>query len=484
MTRKKWLGWLSGIGGAALAAVVASRAPHHSAPTAPIEPSAPPSYTLTVHVCELDCAADNKIPRASVTLDHAAVGVVATPEGDASFPNLPAGRYTVCAKADGWKEFCADHGVPADGDVFLGLDRDVPPLSRVHLDGRSLRLEDGRPWNWRYATGFTILARSDAEQDAFLDWAAARTFNGIRILTTAKLLADLPPDVGRARLPALIEKLRRRGMGAEIVALADTAARGMSRAEMREHVAGVAAIVAAAPIPLTIEIANENAHPTQQKELQDVGFLRELRALVPQGVPVSLGSSCCNQPDTVENYPGGDYSTPHLDRSRPTFQEVARIKHLIEEFRSYVVDDEGIGAAEADIDGKRSARPERFFAQGVLDRLGGIGATFHFDAGLTAAVPGPQSDACARAFIEGATLVSDTDSFRYVNDSGADGITRGADWSKVFKVFGFVNRDGARPSYVVALGVTGPVNPTYVNGWHQVRIVAERPGVQVWQVAK
>jgi hypothetical protein len=127
----------------------------------------------------------------------------------------------------------------------------APVLSLVHLDGKALRLADGRPWAWRYASAFTILARSDGEQDAFLDWAQGKHFTGLRILTTAVLLADLPPDVGRARLPAFLEKLAARGMGAEVVALADTKPRGMSRAAMREHVAGVAAIVAAAQLPLT-----------------------------------------------------------------------------------------------------------------------------------------------------------------------------------------------------------------------------------------
>jgi hypothetical protein len=253
---------------------------------------------------------------------------------------------------------------------------------------------------------------------------------------------------------------------------------------MREHVAGVAAIVAAAPLPLTIELANENAHETQQADLQDVAFLLELRALVPAPIPVSLGSSCCGQSDTEEHYPGGDYSTPHLDRSRPIWQEVARIKHLIEDFRAFTVDDEPIGAAEADDERQAQRAPGTVLRAGrarqprrrrrdvpLVGRADGRGAGI--------------ADGCVRGGVHRRRHVApDGASFRFVNDSAADGITHGADWSHVFKLFGFINRDPSQPSYVVALGVTGDLGATYVNGWHAVRVVAERPGVQVIEVQR
>lgn len=471
---------ISGLTGALAAiamAIAKLQHPHHATTPPPIVPS---QHTMAVIVSEGD---GHPLAGAAVATDPAYTYGPTNGDGYTAAV-VTDGHLHVSAALAGYHGDPVDVDISANTDVRVTLTRDVPPLSAVHLDGKRLRLADGRPWNWRYATGFTILAAPSDRQDAFLEWASRRGFNGLRILVTAKLLADLPPDAGRAALPGLLEKLRARGMGAEIVPLADTGARGMSRADMRAHVAAVAVLVAGQLVPLTIELANENAHPTQQHDLQDVDFLHELRGLVPPGIPVSLGSSCCNQPDTSENYPGGDYSTPHLDRSRALWQEVARIKHLIEDFRTYVVDDEGIGAAEADQDGKRSAHPERFFAQGLLDRLGGVGSTFHFDGGLTATVPGPTQDACAAAFIEGATLVGDEDAFHFINDSGAGGITRGADWSHVFKLFGFINADPSRPSYLVALGVTGEFSATYANGWHLVRVVAEKPGVQVIEVGR
>jgi hypothetical protein len=98
-------------------------------------------------------------------------------------------------------------------------------------------------------------------------------------------------------------------------------------------------------------------------------------------------------------------------------------------------------------------------------------------------VPGTQTDACAAAFIAGATIAPDGASFRFVNDSAGDGITHGADWSHVYKLFGFINRDASgRP--ISSRSASPATRATYANGWHAVRVVAERPGVQVIEVQR
>jgi hypothetical protein len=186
--------------------------------------------------------------------------------------------------------------------------------------------------------------------------------------------------------------------------------------------------------------------------------------------------------DFEENYPGGDYVTQHRDRGRDVFEEAARVKHLIELTDAkdkLVVDDEPIGAAEADVAGKRSANPARYFAHAVLGRLGGLGSTFHFDAGVPATLPGPQQENCADAFIAGATIVPDGEVYRFFNDS-VGGVTQGADWNNVFKLFSFIGPK----AYLVALGVKGDFAPRYTGGWRPVGVVAERPGVQVIEVTR
>jgi hypothetical protein len=347
-----------------------------------------------------------------------------------------------------------------------------------------LRLADGRVWRYRYVSALDLLSRTNAEHEAFLDWAQATGFTGVRVAATTRHDPPLSPWLGRSRLPRLFDGLASHSLGAEIIALCDTRLQGLNRIEMRIHVAAVGALAAGSGLPISIELANENGHSSQQADLTDVAFLRELRALIPASIPVSMG---CWGDDTRDAYPGGDYSTVHLDRGRETWAEVARIKHLFEwPTRRFVVDDEPNGAGEVDIAGKRSANPARFFAQGVLDRLGDLGSTFHFDLGVPARVPDSASvqQACARAYIAGATFIDGDDTFRFVNDSTSGSITRGADWSRCFKLFGFINYDNGGPSYVVALGVTSDYAPRYVNGWMSTQIAASMPGVTVTEVTR
>jgi hypothetical protein len=355
-----------------------------------------------------------------------------------------------------------------------------------------LRLADGSPWTVRYCTELDLLA---VDQDPVLDWMQDARFNGPRVLTTAAVTCFLPPAAGQAALPAFFERLRARGFGAELVALADTKTQGMDRAAMRDHVRAVGALVAASGLPIHIQIANENSHATQQDDLQDLAFLLELRSLIPAWIPVSLGSNQGLEPDTVDLYPGGDILTPHLNRDRvPWWAEVARVKHLIElslSAKHLVCNDEGMGADETDKPGRRSTVPARFLVQGFFDRAGSLASIFHLEAGVHAVLPGPVQEACADAFTAGATLVADpAATFTFVNDSTEGAITHGADWGRVFKLFGFVSRTPGTPSYLLALGVgtKGTVNldcaPTFVDGWHVAKLALELPGAQIFEVTR
>ena len=360
------------------------------------------------------------------------------------------------------------------------------PLTPVTFGTLSVRgrdlIQNAQPYRARYLTALDLLARTDAEQDAFLDWARDTGFNGVRVLTMASITANLPPAQGLAKTRDLYIKLRVRGMGAMFIALADTKPLELDRAAMRSHVIALGAYVDVMDIPAIIQLANENAHDTQQDDLADLAFLRELRSLIPAHVPVSMGSNCCGLPDSVPLYDGGDVASFHLDRNRPQWHEVARIKHLIE-LNICACNEEPIGAGEIDEPGRRSSHPERFFAQGVLDRLGNIASVFHFSDGVQAVLPRPVQRLCAIDYIAGATLVPDDQSFRFVNDSIGDAATSGANWDRVFKLFSFINT-GAGPSYVVALGVIGDFSATYANGWRFGRIVAERQGIQVIEVVR
>lgn len=370
----------------------------------------------------------------------------------------------------------------------------TPPSQSVHLQGTQLRTADGAIYHVRRVTAMDLLA---TDQTTFLDWALATGFNEVRVLTEAAITANLPAAAGEAAIPSLCANLRTRHMGAELVANVDTAALGQDDAAIHAHTRAVAQAVAAscADIPIEIEICNECANTGsggQSSSLQSQAFVSSLyagvKAIVPS-VPVALGSPCCGQPDTVPIFTGGDYITEHLDRSRtPFWDEVRRIKDFYDESATYhlaVADDEGMGAGEADEPGRRSANPARFFVQGVLDRLGDLPSTFHCADCVYARVPGRVQQACAMAFVAGATAVPDAAVFQFYNDTIGDAATNGGNWSHVEKLFTFVNVMGGQ-SYVVALNVTGDPGITWRGGWRQTGQVdtTTYPGIGLLEIAR
>jgi hypothetical protein len=70
-----------------------------------------------------------------------------------------------------------------------------------------------------------------------------------------------------------------------------------------------------------------------------------------------------------------------------------------------VVNDEPIGAAERDDPGRRLSDPGFFRDLARQTSAAGLaGGTFHCEDGLLARVPGPVQQACARAWVQGASV--------------------------------------------------------------------------------
>jgi hypothetical protein len=267
---------------------------------------------------------------------------------------------------------------------------------------------------WRFASAFRLVDLvADGDEPAaarFLDWLHAEGFSGARVLSTLCCWFDLKPSEGQRALPRLLDMAAQRGLYLEVVALAGTKDGQLTPEQMQEHVAAVGAICAAHPSCAAIELANENAHSSQREELRDPGYLRQLRAAVPSLVPVSMGSNCCGQPDDRVVYPGGDYLTIHVERSGTRWARVDRLRHVRDAANAsglFAVDDESIGAGEREEPSRRTTDEDEFYARGALARILDIGATFHFDSGLQAAVPGPLQASAARAFIAGTRMVPD-----------------------------------------------------------------------------
>jgi hypothetical protein len=304
MNKKKLGGFLAGLLGIA-GAIVALKQPHGTTPTTPAPAPGVPSYTLVAHVCEIDCAADNKIPGASVTLDHAAVGVAADASGNAVFPNLPAGRYTVCAKADGWKEFCAEHGVPADGDVFLALDRDIRvPL--IAVSGKYFT-DHGEPWTEIETSDFSLYKRFlDGENiDAVLADRRDVGFNTLRVwlLNTSVIPGGLQPkDYPQfySSLPAFVDLLGAHGFVVELTAFTQAPLLMPSVTDQRAHWQRTQDAIRGKPNVL-LELVNEYNHGGSAPDNAPDRVLWSMR---PAGIIASSGSADADDapPEPVWDY--------------------------------------------------------------------------------------------------------------------------------------------------------------------------------------
>jgi hypothetical protein len=353
---------------------------------------------------------------------------------------------------------------------------------RMRIDGRRFVHPDGSPFIWRFATGFRLLdllADGDAAGvDRFMAWARDTGFNGVRVLTMAAGLFDLRPEAGRCRLDALLERAASHDLYVELVALADTRALSLTGDELREQVRAVGGACARHLNCAGVEIANEPWHPSQADALHDPAFLTELAHLVPAPGLVTEGAA--PDDEQIERWLGG-YVVRHLDRSRDKWNRTRRVRELENLSRETVrpvVNDEPIGASEADQPGRRSADPAEFFALGVLNRVFGVGGTFHFEDGLQARVPGPVQQACAEAFLHGSTLWPDEVETAFFNAGWAASPVRSADFDRaIVRAYSAVTGAGG---WLVLVGLTADPRLELGAGWQLGALVAERPQVQVF----
>src|SRR5207253_10905155 len=95
----------------------------------------------------------------------------------------------------------------------------------------------------------------------------------------------------------------------------------------------------------------------------------------------------------------GTYVTWHAPRTADWPARIAEGHALEQKFRKPVVSDEPIGAGEAVVPGRRDNDPARFRQAAVESRRAAIGATFHYDGGVQARLPGPAEMACLDAWM-------------------------------------------------------------------------------------
>jgi hypothetical protein len=278
---------------------------------------------------------------------------------------------------------------------------------RLSARGTSIVCRDGSTFQWRGVTAFALLEQiahgRHRDADAYMRWAQATGFNLVRVLAAADVLFKLPADEGLRHMPALFEMAARRGLYVEIVALADSERFGMTGPALRAQVAEVGRI-AAGHANAVVQVANEHYHPTQSRELHDPAMLAELGRLIPPQVLYTESAAA----DDTATEPQGAYITRHLSRSGSPARMIARVRllgSLALQTGKPVVNGEPIGAAEKDDPGRRLSDPGFFRDLARQTSAAELaGGTFHCEDGLLARVPGPVQQACARAWVQGASV--------------------------------------------------------------------------------
>ena len=359
----------------------------------------------------------------------------------------------------------ADQPAIGGWESFLVAKAMGPALhGRLRIDGRMLR-DDVDYYRPVWVDALDILT---LEHGPYLDWAVATGFNGVRVFggNTGRG-NNQTPESALACLPGFLEAARSRGLRVEVSALTGTE----SGYDARQYIADAAAICQPYENAV-LEMANEPWHPSQKDLTPD--FLESCQDCVPGELISALGAA---ESDESSEYAGGPYITAHLDRSRPEWDMVRRVREL--EALSvangkFVMNNEPIKA------GSQNANPAIFFTMAVLNRGFEVGGVFHSDDGLAGRVPAPggEQQTLAEAYIRGSRVITTLQRMTYKNAGWHDSPVK--EFTGAVRVYSFM----ADQSVAVALGIEGPLSITMQNGWRLGPILDEMPGVQVYALVQ
>lgn len=273
---------------------------------------------------------------------------------------------------------------------------------RLHVEGTRFVREDGSTYQWRGFSDFKLLKKlCDGDNiTALLDQRIAYGANLVRVLGMAHNLFELSPTFNPAQYDEcfhlLAGTLAERGLRMEFVVFADAQNVMPDMAAQRAHLAHIVDL-ARQHWNVVLEGCNECS-----KNGVDPRWFPE-----PDDVLMSRGSGQSDEPPPLPLmaftgfHPRRDWKWPvtvpqTLFELRQGFGTYVGIG-----WNSAIVIDEPIGAADADVAGKRSANPDLFYRAAVDYALWSAGATFHSDVGLQSDFLTPKQGECAAAFFHG-----------------------------------------------------------------------------------
>lgn len=448
---------------------------------APKPPDTTPTvYSLTVVVCEastpgaycLDApfVAGARVQVPGGTLTTNANGYVKT--------TVPVGTFQMQVEADGYNPTTIPVTLNRATHIDVRLHRPIPPLAAVRAEGRFL-VTDAGTFRAVFTSELAILARTPEERNARLDEIRALGFNGFRVFAGDLGWAGQTTESAIAALPGLLTAARQRGLYALVVALTGTALGYDPEAHVRT-LAGPCAITPAC----IIEGANELGHPTQSAQVSDPVWLASmLQRVIPSGTLWAVGAMLGQDELIDDRYPadGGRYSTAHLNRDRPKWEQVRRVREIAaisETTDKPAMSGEPIGAAEVSEPGRRESDPAFFYAYGALCRLFEVACVFHSEDGLNARPLSTNQRVCAQDFLAGFHAIDTDERLAFKNASWPDSPVK--TFTKAVRVYSGVYGDRG---YTVVVGDEG-VQVEWQHGWRVTETLGTRPGVTIWRIER
>jgi len=369
------------------------------------------------------------------------------------------------------------------GTPAAGATQEPDECGRLQVRGRLIVCETGAPFRWRGVTGFRLVHQLATGDEAgarrYLEWARMTGFNLVRVLSTAGVLFDLPPDAGLAALPAALDLARAHGLYVEVVAVVDSAVR---RYDWTAHARAVAGRCAAA-VNCVFEFANEPGHGTQHERLHDMIVVDREASQAVDGLSIlwTAGPSW-ERDDAAE--PSGAFVVRHLARDDGPWENVSglhRLAALSERLGKPVVSNEPIGFDEVhgDVTGRqRTDACDVATAFGALGRVLEVPTTLHLQAGLQNDDPGRVQRRCAEDFIQATTVVPDE---VVLAPRQADAPGSPVARMNRSKVAGLAVGAAGGNGLAVAFGVDGDPGIEWADGVSADAVI-DRGAVRVWRL--